>query len=119
MQTINQATEKLFSYGTLQQEAVQLATFGRKLEGKPDHLLGYALSMLKITNPHVLATSGKEFHPILTHTGKEEDQVAGQIFEITPEELMRADRYEVADYKRVRAPFLSGASAWVYVKANN
>ena len=28
--------EKLFSYGTLQQEGVQLATFGRKLEGMGD-----------------------------------------------------------------------------------
>lgn len=53
-------TELLFSYGTLQQEEVQLATFGRKLEGKLDQLLGYVLSMLKIRDPHVLATSGKE-----------------------------------------------------------
>ena len=73
--------------------------------------------MVKITDPQVLAASGKEFHPILTHTEKEEDLVAGQIFEITPEELLQADRYEVADYKRIKAPFLSGASAWVYVKA--
>lgn len=110
-------TEKLFSYGTLQQEEVQHATFGRKLVGAPDHLVGYKLSMVKITDPHVLATSGKEFHPILTYTANEEDQVAGVVFKITPEELLQADRYEVADYKRVQARFLSGAMAWVYVKA--
>lgn len=110
-------TKKLFSYGTLQQEEVQHATFGRKLVGVPDHLIGYKLSMVKITDLQVLATSGKEFHPILAHTGKEEDRVAGIIFEITSEELLQADRYEVADYKRVEARFLSGATAWVYVKA--
>lgn len=112
------ATEKLFSYGTLQQEAVQMATFGRKLQGTPDHLVGYSLSMVKITDPHVLVTSGKEFHPILTYTGNKEDQVTGMIFDITPEELLQADQYEVADYQRVEASFLSDTSAWVYVKAN-
>jgi hypothetical protein len=33
--------ERLFSYGTLQDEAVQRATFGRTLRGTPDRL-GYA-----------------------------------------------------------------------------
>ncbi len=111
-----QLAEKLFSYGTLQQEEVQHATFGRKLLGVPDDLVGYQLSMVKIADPRVLATSGKEFHPILTYTGKEEDRVAGVVFEITPEELLQSDRYEVADYKRVEARFLSGTTAWVYVK---
>lgn len=110
--------EKLFSYGTLQQKEVQIATFGRTLQGTADCLLGYSLSMLKITDPHVLATSGKELHPILIYTGKTEDSVAGMIFEITPEELLQADKYEVADYQRIEAPFLSGTSAWVYVKAS-
>ncbi len=109
--------EKLFSYGTLQQEEVQIATFGRKLQGTSDYLLGYSLSMLKITDPNVLATSGKEFHPILTYTGNTEDRVAGMIFEITSEELLQADQYEVADYQRIEALFLSGTFAWVYVKA--
>jgi len=108
--------EKLFSYGTLQQEEVQLAIFGRKLIGTPDHLVGYHLSMLKITDPHVLATSGKEFHPIVNHTGHADDTVEGTVFEITPEELAQADRYEVEDYQRVSAPLRSGQSAWLYVK---
>lgn len=33
--------EKLFSYGTLQLEQVQLDTFGRLLEGQADTLQGY------------------------------------------------------------------------------
>ncbi len=40
--------EHLFSYGTLQNEAVQLATFGRKLVGEPDTLLGYRQTLLEI-----------------------------------------------------------------------
>lgn len=57
-------TEKLFSYGTLQYEAVQLANFGRKLEGNKDQLPGFELSMLEITDLDVIATSGEAFHPI-------------------------------------------------------
>jgi hypothetical protein len=38
----------LFSYGTLQQGAVQLSTFGRLLEGQPDELVGFEQSVLKI-----------------------------------------------------------------------
>jgi hypothetical protein len=33
------------------------------------------------------------------------------------DELLAADRYEVADYKRVEVVLKSGATAWVYVKA--
>jgi hypothetical protein len=42
---------------------------------------------------------------------------AGTVFEITAQELVAADEYEVADYKRVRVVLKSGASAWVYVRA--
>ncbi|WP_442583511.1 hypothetical protein ACSBOB_16760 [Mesorhizobium sp. ASY16-5R] len=40
------ASEKLFSYGTLRLADVQLATFGRLLEGREDTLPGFALSMI-------------------------------------------------------------------------
>ena len=52
----------LFSYGTLQQEDVQLATFGRRLEGRADALPGYATSLFEITDADVIATSGKTHH---------------------------------------------------------
>ena len=41
----------LFSYGTLQLPAVQLATFGRLLAGSADLLPGFRLDMLEITDP--------------------------------------------------------------------
>lgn len=43
MNTDIRYSEKLFSYGTLQQETVQLSTFGRKLQGTADVLIGYHL----------------------------------------------------------------------------
>ena len=45
---ITDRTIWLFSYGTLQQENVQLATFGRRLEGRPDRLPGYAVQPVTI-----------------------------------------------------------------------
>ncbi len=53
-------TELLFSYGTLQQPKVQLATFARKLTGRRDAIVGYELDYLVITDPHVVATSGSD-----------------------------------------------------------
>ena len=38
--------ENLFSYGTLQSVAVQLATFGRRLAGKADRLIGYRVTLI-------------------------------------------------------------------------
>lgn len=109
-------SELLFSYGTLQQEEVQRASFGRKLAGTPDALPGWRQEMVEITDPDVLAKSGKRFHPIVM-PGASSDQVAGTVFEITSEELAAADRYEVSDYKRIAARLRSGRTAWVYVKA--
>ena len=110
-------TEKLFSYGTLQNESVQLEKFGRKLEGSKDELLAYRLSMLEITDEKVVEISGERFHPVVEYTGDENDTVSGVVFSITPVELAKADEYEVDDYKRVRAKFKSGDEAWVYVSA--
>jgi gamma-glutamylcyclotransferase (GGCT)/AIG2-like uncharacterized protein YtfP len=110
-------TEKLFSYGTLQYETVQLANFGRKLAGSLDQLPGFELSMLEITDPKVIATSGETHHPIVRYTGNPTNCVEGMVFEISTEELKRADSYEVSNYKRIKVKLVSGISAWVYVDA--
>ncbi|HEY4128115.1 MAG TPA: gamma-glutamylcyclotransferase family protein [Gammaproteobacteria bacterium] len=107
-------TERLFSYGTLQQESVQLANFGRKLQGRADVVTGWRLSTVEITDPEVLAESGLAVHRIMV-SGKPTDEVDGVVFEITPEELKAADSYETADYKRVKVKLRSGAEAWAYV----
>ena len=112
-----EATVRLCSYGTLQLENVQRETFGRLLEGSADSLPGYARTMVEITDPAVLATSGERFHPIVSHSGNPQDSVSGTVFLITQAELDAADTYEVSDYRRVLVRLASGQDAWVYVKA--
>ncbi|MDX3775287.1 gamma-glutamylcyclotransferase [Chromatiaceae bacterium AAb-1] len=110
--------EKLFSYGTLQQSAVQLATFGRLLQGQADQLPGYITALLKISDPAVVAVSGKAYHPVLQYSGNPEDKVPGMVFDITAAELQQADSYEAADYIRTEAITLSGQRCWIYTAAN-
>jgi gamma-glutamylcyclotransferase (GGCT)/AIG2-like uncharacterized protein YtfP len=109
----------LFSYGTLQQDNVQLATFGRLLRGHPDALVGFEQSAIRIEDPQTVALSGKSDHLIVRFNGRSESRVAGTVFEITDEELASADRYEVADYKRIATTLASGRQAWVYVDARS
>jgi hypothetical protein len=94
----------LFSYGTLQDKAVQRATFGRELTGWPDAIMGYAQSLVAIDDPEVIATSGKTHHPIVRASTDPNDEIPGTVFEITAEELAAADEYEVSDYQRVSVP---------------
>ena len=107
----------LFSYGTLRQRDVQLALFGRALEGRADALPGHALSPLPITDPAVIATSGSATHTIAHETGDPRDRIPGVVFRITRAELAAADAYEVSDCKRVTVRLESGLDAFVYVDA--
>jgi len=107
----------LFSYGTLQQEAVQLSTFGRLLQGQPDELVGFEQSLLRIEDPQFVATSGKADHAIVKFNGRSESRVKGTVFEVSDRELVNADQYEPAGYKRIFAMLASGKQAWVYADA--
>jgi hypothetical protein len=107
--------EYLFSYGTLQLEAVQLATFGRRLAGTSDVLPGFESADIEIDDPTTVALSGKTHHSIAKYTGRATDTIAGTVFAITSDELRRADEYEVTAYKRVAVTLASGTQAWVYV----
>jgi gamma-glutamylcyclotransferase (GGCT)/AIG2-like uncharacterized protein YtfP len=107
----------LFSYGTLQQEAVQISTFGRVLQGLPDVLVGFELSTKQIEDPAFVATSGKSEHAIVTFTGKDDSRVAGTVFEVTETELAKSDAYEPAGYERTLGTLASGKRAWVYAGA--
>ena len=110
-------TELLFSYGTLRQRDVQLGTFGRLLEGRPDAIVGFDLDYVTITDPHVIATSGSDRHPILRPSDRADAAVEGTVFAISDAELLAADEYEVDDYRRISVPLRSGDQAWVYVFA--
>ena len=111
-------TELLFSYGTLRQPDVQQATFGRELNGRPDAIVGYDLDYVTITDPHVIATSGSDRHPILKPTDRAGAAVEGMVFTISEADLAAADEYEVDDYRRIAMPLRSGDEAWVYVFAS-
>ena len=110
----------LFSYGTLQEERVQRATFGRLLQGHRDELPGFEQSRVKIEDPQVAAASGRTHHANVTFNGRPDSRVSGTAFEITDAELATADRYEqVAAYIRMAVTLASGRQAWVYVDARS
>jgi hypothetical protein len=109
--------EFLFSYGTLQLKAVQMATFGRQLAGTSDTLRGFELVLLRIEDQAVVAISGKAQHTMAKFTGRASDVVSGTVFAVTPEEIQNADKYEVAAVKRVAVVLESGIRAWAYVDA--
>ncbi len=118
--TVNEMqTELLFSYGTLQLESVQMATFGRQLAGTSDALRGFELVPLEIEDETVIAISGKPIHNMARFTGRGSDVVSGVVLAVTPEEIQKADEYEVPAVKRVAVDLESGMRAWVYIDAQS
>ena len=116
---MNETKHLLFSYGTLQLEKVQLENYGRLLIGEPDRLIGYKIEKLQITDLTVIAKSKLEYHPIALKSENERDFIEGMLFEITHEELLETDKYEVSQYHRILETFESRKSAWVYVAKSN
>jgi len=110
-------TIALFSYGTLQDPKVQLATYGRLIDGEPDSLPGYVLVQLVIDDPYVISVSGKEVHTIARRTGDPANRVPGTILMLTPAELVSSDDYEAEGYARTEVTLESGRRAFVYVEA--
>ena len=105
----------LFSYGTLQHDDVQLATFGRRLAGSPDALIGYRLITIEVRDQEFVAKAGSAQQRSLHYTGDATDVVEGMVLKLTQHELEQADAYEPAEYRRKLVQLRSGASAWVYL----
>jgi hypothetical protein len=100
---------RLFSYGSLQQAAVQLATFGHPLPGTRDELVGFAVKPLR--------RGDKQLANAVRSTAAQ-DRVTGTTYELTDAELLAADAYERAEsYARIAVTLVSGADAWMYVEA--
>jgi hypothetical protein len=106
----------LFSYGTLQMREVQLANYGRPLDGSPDALAGYRLEVLPDRDPDAVRISGTRTHMVVRRTGDDADRVPGVVFLLTSAELAATDRYEGSDYDRAELTLESGRRAWVYVE---
>ncbi|MFL6748979.1 MAG: gamma-glutamylcyclotransferase family protein [Sphingomicrobium sp.] len=106
----------LFSYGTLQMPEVQLANYGRRLEGSPDALAGYRMEVLPDRDPDAVRISGTKTHMVVRRTGNPADRVPGLLFLLTADELTATDKYEGSDYARAQLALESGRRAFVYVE---
>lgn len=99
-------TEFIFTYGTLQDEAVQRYVFRRVLSGGEDVLPSYTISDKKMYGRYL----------VLEPTGKQKNEVAGRVYALSGTELLKADVYEGPAYKRIAVSLKSGRRAWVYVE---
>ncbi|WIA54123.1 gamma-glutamylcyclotransferase [Sphingobium sp. WTD-1] len=103
----------LFSYGTLRLAEVQMALFGRLVQGEPDAMPGYRQRLIEISDPDVIAKSGTCWHPMVEPSDDPEDAVEGTLFRLTEADVASADAYEV-DYVRREVLLRSGRRAFVY-----
>lgn len=106
---------RIFSYGTLQLPEVQIANYGRLLDGEPDALLGYRLEVLPDRDPSAVRISGTKTHMVVRRTADPADRIPGVVFLLTAEELAATDKYEGSDYERAELTLESGRRALVYV----
>lgn len=113
---MSKADIPLFSYGTLQMREVQLANYGRELEGSADALTGYRLAVVADRDPDAVRISGTGKHFIVQPTGDPADRVPGMVYFLNPNDLEATDRYEGSDYGRAELKLASGRRAWVYVE---
>jgi gamma-glutamylcyclotransferase (GGCT)/AIG2-like uncharacterized protein YtfP len=107
--------EYLFSYGTLQKEKVQIALFGRILQGSGDTLRGHRVSVIEIKDESFLSKGEEKYQQTLIVSSDNNDTIKGTVLEITGKELRLADKYEPGNYKRIKIVLESGKEAWIYV----
>jgi hypothetical protein len=103
----------LFAYGTLLDERVQRAVFGRRLDGRPDVLPGFVRVSAEFRDSRGAAPPAR--YPNVVPTGRETDRVPGRTFELTTDDLRAADAYETSAYVRRAVTLASGLAAWVYL----
>lgn len=99
--------ERVFSYGTLMLPNIQKDLFGKFIVGKSDILHGYVKRYIII--------EGETYPCIMPEKGS---QVEGFVIELSKDELLKIDKYEGEEYKRVKLSLGSGIETWVYVVNN-
>ncbi len=110
----------IFSYGSLQQEAVQVSVYGRVLRGEPDALAGWVQTRIEVPKSHKAASLGTTHYANVVRSPQTSTSVEGTVLELTELELNASDEYErEAGYARVMITLASGRSAWVYVSAGS
>ena len=111
--------EYLFSYGTLQNEKVQMDLFGKILPGSIDVLSGYKVATIEIFDREFLSKSEETCQKTLISSEDKNDMVNGIALEVTSHELSIADKYEPANYKRISVALESRKKAWIYFADDN
>lgn len=96
---------RLFVYGTLMLDPVQLEIIGRLVSMQPAILDGY--------DKGVIHLEGGSYPRIERHASH---FVEGMVMQVTDDELHRMDIYEGAEYTRIMVTLRDGTQAWVYVK---
>ncbi|MDO3694720.1 gamma-glutamylcyclotransferase family protein [Wenyingzhuangia sp. chi5] len=99
---------KLFTYGTLQDESVQLALFNKTLKGSIDSIIGFEKQ--EITLDGVI-------YPILVKNNKSTKVIKGTCYDLSDQEILICDEYEGNEYKRIVIELCSGIEAWVYISS--
>jgi gamma-glutamylcyclotransferase (GGCT)/AIG2-like uncharacterized protein YtfP len=108
----------IFSYGSLQEEAVQRTVYGRVLRGEADALVGWVRTQIDVPKWHKAASSGTTHYANVERSPASASRVAGTLLELTDAELNASDGYERdADYIRVMTTLESKRQAWLYVSA--
>jgi gamma-glutamylcyclotransferase (GGCT)/AIG2-like uncharacterized protein YtfP len=106
----------IFSYGSLQEEAVQISIYGRALRGDPDELLDCVCTKIEVPKWHKAAAKGVTHYVNVSFMPGSRSRIPGTVLEITDSELAASDSYERdAEYIRVMTTLASGRSAWVYL----
>ena len=106
----------LFTYGTLQNEAIQLDLFGRTLKGEVDHIKGFRVQELRFTSDHPEVP--RRAYPAAIYTANPTDMIRGKVYRLSESELKQADQYETEAYSRIEVLLASGITAWIYVLGN-
>lgn len=93
-----------------------MRTYGRRLQGTTDSLVGYTQTSQEIEDPQRAAAHCRTHYANVVVATDPASTVEGTVFEITDEELLATDRYEALDnYARVETVLKSGTPAWLYV----
>ena len=98
--------ELLFVYGMLQESSVHEHIFGRTLTGNEEVLEKYRISRIDI--------GGRRYAAAVP---SDKGCIKCVVFQITEDDLRKADKYEGRAYKRKKLVLKSGKSAWAYIKA--
>ncbi len=95
--------ERLFTYGTLQDPAVQQRLLGRVANMRADTLLDFKKVQIEI--------NGSYYFIAVKSKGT---RLSGKVLAVTKEEIIRMDEYETDAYRRVKTRLESGLVAWLY-----